>query len=115
MCFWHIRRPHQLFYFINIVCQRIKFKSLVLLHKIPYNDKAEYYDGITTKIRQRIAHHRWNANIRLPMARSKYGKRYFTFAGAKLWNSLTREPKLESDDLIPRKKLKTHRFQQHFY
>ena len=100
------------------VCQRIKFKTLVvLLHKVLLHDDrmAQYFDDIAISIRQRFSINRRNATIRLSMARSKYGKRCFTFAGPKLWNSLTQELKSESDELLLRKKLKTHLFRQYFY
>ena len=88
------------------VCQRIKFKTLVLLHKVLHDNRmAQYFDDIAISIRQRFSINRRNATIRLFMARSKYGKRCFTFAGPKLWNSLTQELKSESDELLFRKKL----------
>jgi hypothetical protein len=91
--------------------QRIDFKTAVLVHKSLYSGQPSYLRSLLTiRDSQYSTRSSSSLTLQIPYARTSLGKRAFSVAGPRLWNSLPASVRSADSLLTFRSRLKTYLF-----
>ena len=92
------------------VSQRIKFKIALLTYKVLKFSQPSYLSNLLT--RKPLSNRRSSGKnlLEIPLIKSEYGRRSYTYAAPVVWNSLPQEIRDCTSEHAFRKKLKTHLF-----
>ena len=78
--------------------QMIEFETTKIVHKTLHNEVPEYLQGLFTRVSDKCVRELRNSklDLNLPLLKTSFGQKSFSFRGAKLWNKLGSEAKTTS-------------------
>ena len=78
--------------------QMIEFETTKIVHKTLHNELPEYLQGLFTRVSDKCVRELRNfkLDLNLPLLKTSFGQKSFSFRGAKLWNKLGSEAKTTS-------------------
>ena len=73
--------------------QMIEFETTKIVHKTLHNEVPEYLQGLFTRVSDKCVRELRNSklDLNLPLMKTSFGQKSFSFRGAKLWNKLGSE------------------------
>ena len=88
--------------------QMIEFEIIKIVHKTLHNEVPEYLQGLFTRVSDKCVRELRSSklDLNLPLLKTSFGRKSFSFRGAKLWNKLGAEAKTTSSFSAFRKLLR---------
>ena len=78
--------------------QMIEFETTKIVHKTLHNEVPEYLQCLFTRVSDKCVRELRNSklDLNLPLLKTSFGQKSFSFRGAKLWNKFGSEAKITS-------------------